>query len=70
MELVTERLGVDNSTAEAVVNKLGMDGCLEDDEVEGQWKILSQVVESKIIPKYIGKKGKQTCKAGDNMEEM
>ena len=41
MELVTERLGVDNNTAEAVINKLGMEGCLQDVEVEGQWRILS-----------------------------
>ena len=41
MELVTERLGVANNTAEAVINKLGMEGCLQDVEVEGQWRILS-----------------------------
>ena len=62
MELVMERLGVDNNTAEAVINKLGMEGCLEDDEVEGQWRILSQEVVTNILPKYIGKKGNKTGK--------
>ena len=62
MELVTERLGVDDNTAEAVINKLGMEGCLQDDEVEGQWRILSQEVVTNILPKYIGKKGKKTGK--------
>ena len=66
LELVAERLGVDESTAEAVVNKVGKEGCLEDDQVEGQWRVLSQVVVSNMLPKYIGRKKKS--KAGCNVE--
>ena len=39
-----------------------MEGCLEDDEVEGQWRILSQEVVTNILPKYIGRKGTKTGK--------
>ena len=34
MEVVVERLGVETSTAVAVVQKLGSEGCLEYDEME------------------------------------
>ena len=34
MEVVVERLGVETSTAVAVVQKLGSEGCLEDYEME------------------------------------
>ena len=34
VEVVVERLGVETSTAVAVVQKLGSEGCLEDDEME------------------------------------
>ena len=34
VEVVVERLGVETSTAVAVVQKLGSEGCLEDDEIE------------------------------------
>ena len=60
MDVVLRRLGIDIDTAEAIIDKLGGEGCLEDDEVEGQWKVLKEVLESTTIPKFIGrKKGKK-----------
>ena len=61
MDIVVSRLGIDFNTAEAMVNKLGGEGCLEDDEVDGQWKVVKKVVESSAIPKFIGRrKGKKS----------
>ena len=62
VDIVMRALGIDINTAEAIVDKLGGEGCLEDDEVEGQWKVIKKVVESSTIPKFIGrKKGRKSC---------
>ena len=75
VDVVLRRLGIDNDTAGAIIDKLGGEGCLEDDEVEGQWKVLKEVLESTAIPKFIGrKKGKKSNKGegvvikGDSQE--
>merc|ERR1712179_653494 len=60
VDIVVRRLGIDIITAEAIVDKLGGEGCLEDHEVEGQWMVLREVLEKKTIPKFIGRKGKKS----------
>ena len=53
-----EMLGITYDMAEAVIKKVGDLGCLEDDEVEGQWKVVKYVLEGKVVPKFMGRKGK------------
>merc|ERR1712142_975327 len=59
VEIVTEMLGITYDMAEAVIKKVGDLGCLEDDEVEGQWKVVKNVLEGKVVPKFMGRKGKK-----------
>ena len=60
VDVVAGRLGFGGPTSEAIFDKLGGEGCLEDHEVEGQWRVLKKVLESKTIPKFIGRKGKKS----------
>ena len=41
------------------LSKVGELGCLEDDEVDGQWKVIKEALETSVIPKFIGKKWKK-----------
>jgi len=59
VEIVMEMLGITYDMAEAVIKKVGDLGCLEDDEVEGQWKVVKYVLEGKVVPKFMGRKGKK-----------
>merc|ERR1719466_369385 len=60
VDLVAKRLGIDTTSAKAIIVKLGGEGCLEDHEVEGQYKVLKEVLKKKTIPKFIGRKGKES----------
>merc|ERR1719233_241495 len=67
VESVMEMLGIPWDTAEALIGKVGGKGCLkDDDDIEGQWKIVHEVLESEIVPKFIGKKGRQFNVSGGN----
>jgi len=59
VEVVMEKLGIAWSAAEALVCKVGELGCLEDDEVDGQWKVIKEALETTVIPKFIGKRWKK-----------
>ena len=63
VESVMEMLGIPLDTAEALIEKVGREGCLGDDDIEGQWKVVHDVLKIKVVPKFIGRKGKK-CNVG------
>jgi len=69
VDKVVESLNVNINTAEAIIKKLGDIGCLEDDELEGQWIVLKGVLEEKVIPKFLGRKGKKRNQATTDSQE-